>query len=188
MGKPMTAARMAAAGALAALAACAARPIEPPVESLTVSRVMGHDVPVEPLLPVQGSVWPDARDENQRGTLGNPDAGIRPTDNQRPGSQSREPMQRRGSSTPPNLLPSVTDASPALRQPTPPPAPVYAPPARAEGRVIPTPQGPVTTTTGGPGYATYTTPEGATGIAVPQGSTTTLLDADGRVRQVPTPR
>ncbi|MFB9969092.1 hypothetical protein ACFFMP_03075 [Pseudoroseomonas cervicalis] len=44
------------------------------------------------------------------------------------------------------------------------------------------------TTGGGPGYSTYTTPGGGSGIAIPQGGTTTLLGQDGTVRQVPTPR
>lgn len=182
MGKPRMALRLTAVGALAALAACAGRPLEAPVDSLTVARVMGQPVEVDPLLPVAGSVWPSAAEEGRRGTIGNPDAVIRPDQ-----TTDRPPPLRRGSSTPP-ALPPVTDAYPGLRQPTPPPAPVYAPPARADGRVIPTPQGPAITTGGGPGYATYTTPDGATGVAVPQGSTTTLMDADGRVRQVPTPR
>jgi hypothetical protein len=182
MGKPRMALRLTAVGALAALAACAGRPLEAPVESLTVARVMGHPVEVEPLLPVAGSVWPAASDESRRGTIGNPDAVIRPD------QQTERPLPpRRGSSSPP-ALPPVTDAYPGLRLPPMPAAPVYAPPARADGRVIPTPQGPAVTTGGGPGYSTYTTPEGATGVAVPQGSSTTMMDADGRVRVVPTPR
>ncbi len=187
MGKPLMA-RMAVMGALAALAACAVRPIEPPVDSPTVSRVLGKPVDLPPLLPEGGSVWPTESDEGPRGTLGNPDAGLRPGQT-REGAPDRPMPPRRGSGTAPALPPPATDtSSDLLRQPTIPPAPSYPAPARAEGRVIPTPQGPVTTTTGGPGYATYTAPDGSTGIAIPQGSTTTLMGADGRVRQVPTPR
>lgn len=182
MGKPVMV-RMAAVGALAALAACAGRPLEAPVDSLTVARVMGHPVEVPPLLPqAGGNVWPTAADEGPRGTLSNPDEGLRPDD------QPARPLPpRRGSGTPPPM-PPLTDATDGLRQPGVPPAPIYPPLPRTTGRVIPTPQGPVTTTGGGPGYSTYSTPEGATGIAIPQGGTTTLMDADGRVRQVPTPR
>jgi hypothetical protein len=183
MGKPGMAVRMAAVGALAALAACAGRPLEAPVDSLTVARVMGQQVEVDPLLPVAGSVWPSAADEGPRGTLGNPDAAVRPDQLQ----ERPVPPARRGSSTPPPF-PPVTDAAPGLRQPAIPPAPIYPAPSRADGRVIPTPQGPAVTTGGGPGYSTYVTPEGATGTAVPQGATTTMMDADGRVRVVPTPR
>jgi hypothetical protein len=183
MSKPVMMARLAAVGTLAALAACAVRPVEAPVDSLTVSRVMGHDIEVPPLLPQSGSVWPEQ--EGPRGTIGNPDAATRPGEL---APNQPTPRMRRGSSTPPDLFPPVTDTAPDLRPPDAPPAPVYAPPARADGRVIPTPQGPAVTTGGGPGYSTYTMPGGASGIAIPQGGTTTLMDGNGTVRQVPTPR
>jgi hypothetical protein len=184
------AARIASLAILAGLAACAGQPPEPPVESLTVYRVMGQAVEVEPLLPMAGSVWPT--EEGPRGTLGNPDAGVRPDQPVQAQDPSRGPPPRgvrRGSTTSPDLL-ATPEAPPLLRQPGPPPVPVPVerPAPRADGRVIPTPQGPAVTSGGGNGYSTYTMPGGATGIAIPQGSTTTLLDADGTVRQVPTPR
>lgn len=196
MGEPRMAMRMVAVGALAALAACSTQ-VEAPVESLTVARVMGQDVEVPPLLPIAGSVWP--AEETPRGTIGNPDAGIRPGQQQPPGLGNRTPPGyvappvvpgvRRGSTTPPDLL-AQPEPQPDMRQPDMPPIPTQParPPVRADGRVIPTPQGPAVTTGGGAGYSTYTNPGGGSGIAIPQGGTTTMMDADGRVRLVPTPR
>jgi hypothetical protein len=191
MGEPRMAMRMVAVGALAALAACSTQ-AEAPVESLTVARVMGQDVEVPPLLPIAGSVWPSQ--ESPRGTIGNPDAGLRPGQPmmQVPRSQGLVAppiVPGRGSGTPPDLL-TQPEPTPFLRQPDPPPAPrePLRPRTRADGRVIPTPQGPAVTTGGTEGYSTYTNPGGGSGIAIPQGGTTTLLDADGRVRLVPTPR
>lgn len=193
MGKPRIAMRMVAVGALAALAACSTQ-VEAPVESLTVARVMGQPVEVPPLLPIAGSVWPN--EEAPRGTIGNPDAGMRPGDQAAVGQTQRSQgrvaapvVPGRGSGTPPDLL-TQPEPRPALRQPDMPPYPTDpAPPRRrADGRVIPTPQGPAVTTGGTSGYSTYTNPGGGSGIAIPQGGTTTLLDADGTVRLVPTPR
>lgn len=186
MRQPRMATRAMALGGLIALAACSGGPIQPPVNSLTVARVMGNDVEVPPLLPESGnSVWPS--EDAPRGTIGNPDERIRPGD--QPGQRDQA---RRGSSTPPMNdvypYPPPGYQPPDLRPLNTPPAPLAPPPPRADGRVIPTPNGPVVTSTGGPGYATYTTPDGATGIAIPQGGTTTLLDGRGGVRQVPTPR
>ena len=185
MGKARKAAGWVAFGGMVVLAGCAAPQIQAPVDSLTVARVMGRDVEMAPLLPEAGnSVWPS--DESPRGTIGNPDARVRP------GEEQNLPRQtRRGSSTPPGINDAYAGPPPGMRPDlrplNTPPAPLAPPPARADGRVIPTPSGPVVTSTGGPGYATYTSPEGATGIAIPQGGTTTLLE-NGRVRQVPTPR
>ena len=193
MGEPRMAMRMVAIGALAALAACSTQ-VEAPVESLTVARVMGEPVDVPPLLPIAGSVWPN--EEAPRGTIGNPDAGMRPGQDpltspgrQLQGRVAPPVVPGRGSSTSPDLL-TQPQPVPALRQPDMPPYPVEPdrPRRRADGRVIPTPQGPAVTTGGGAGYSTYTNPGGGSGIAIPQGGTTTLLDSNGTVRQVPTPR
>ncbi|RMI25881.1 hypothetical protein EBE87_05620 [Pseudoroseomonas wenyumeiae] len=194
MGEPRMAMRMVAAiGALAALAACSTQ-VEAPVDSLTVARVMGQDVAVPPLLPIAGSVWP--AQEPPRGTIGNPNAGLMPWDETASQIQQSQPLVappvvpgRRGSSTPPDLL-AQPEPTPALRQPDMPPYPTEParPRRRTDGRVIPTPQGPAVTTGGTGSYSTYTNPGGGSGIAIPQGGTTTLLDADGTVRQVPTPR
>lgn len=193
MGEPRMAMRMVAIGALAALAACSTQ-VEAPVDSLTVARVMGQPEDVPPLLPIAGSVWPN--EEAPRGTIGNPDAGMRPgqqpvtsLNRTSPGYVAPPIVPGRGSGTPPDLL-TQPQPTPALRQPDMPPYPTEParPRRRADGRVIPTPQGPVVTTGGGAGYSTYTNPGGGSGIAIPQGGTTTLMDADGTVRLVPTPR
>lgn len=70
------------------------------------------------------------------------------------------------------------------------PGPPATPPARRQdGRVIPVPGGAPATTTGGTGaYQTYSTPGGGSGVAIPQGPTTTLIGPDGQVQVVPTPR
>jgi hypothetical protein len=170
---------------LLGLGACSAAsftgPREPvPTDSLTVQRIMGAPAEAPPLLPATGNVWPT--EEQPRATLGSPDIVPRPGD-------PAPPARARGSSTPPDLLLPGTDAAPSRAYPALPPAsPVAPPPPRRDGQVIPTPQGPAVTTGGGAGYSTYNTPGGASGIAIPQGATTTLLGQDGTVRQVPTPR
>ncbi|WP_159999268.1 hypothetical protein [Roseomonas sp. 18066] len=170
---------------LLGLGACTAAsftgPREPvPTDSLTAQRILGTPAEVPPLLPAPGNVWPT--EEQPRATLGSPEIVPRAGD-------PVPPLARRGSSTPPDLLAPGTDVSPAVRPyPTAPMAPVAPLAPRREGQVIPTPQGPAVTTGGGAGYSTYNTPGGASGIAVPQGATTTLLGQDGTVRQVPTPR
>ncbi|WP_419898170.1 hypothetical protein [Roseomonas sp. USHLN139] len=153
-----------------------------PTDSMTVQRIMGAPAEVPPLLPAPGNVWPT--EEQPRATLGSPE--IVP----RPGDPTPMPATRRGSSTSPDLLAPGTEFPPVARPypVMPPAAPVAPPPPRRDGQVIPTPQGPAVTSGGGLGYSTYNTPGGASGIAVPQGATTTLLGQDGTVRQVPTPR
>ncbi|MCQ4160599.1 hypothetical protein NON00_11740 [Roseomonas sp. GC11] len=151
-----------------------------PAESLTVQRVLGQPAEVAPLLPAPGNVWP-AAGEAPPPSPGNRD--LRPREGQ-PAPRSH------GSATPPELLAPGTPAgraAPAAAPPTPTPA-LTAPDRRAGGQVIHTPQGPVITATGGPGYATYNSPGGGSGIAIPQGATTLLLGADGSVRQVPAAR
>ncbi|WBV41355.1 hypothetical protein [Pseudoroseomonas cervicalis] len=173
---------------LAGLAGCSAASFTGPrdtvpTDSLTAQRILGRAVEVPPLLPAPGNVWPEG-EETRRATMADPD--VRPAD---PLAVPQPlPRQQRGSSTPPDLLaPGTTVGATAPRFATPaePPPP---PPPRRDGRVIPTPQGPAVTTGGGAGYSTYTTPGGGSGIAIPQGGTTTLLGQDGTVRQVPTPR
>ncbi|MDQ1079469.1 hypothetical protein [Pseudoroseomonas cervicalis] len=181
-------ARLAGLALLAGLTGCGASSFTGardtvPTDSLTAQRILGQPVEVPPLLPVAGNVWP-AGEETRRATLADPE--VRPAD---PLAVPQPlPRQQRGSSTPPDLLAPGTNVGatpPNFATPAEPPPP---PPPRRDGRVIPTPQGPAVTTGGGAGYSTYTTPGGGSGIAIPQGGTTTLLGQDGTVRQVPTPR
>jgi hypothetical protein len=103
---PGPVARGLAVAALAALAACST-PVEAPVDSLTVARVMGQQVDVPPLLPAAGSVWPEG--ESPRGTIGNPDAGLRP-------EQQSSASQPSGRVAPP-VVPG-SGAAAAARRPT----------------------------------------------------------------------
>ncbi|UFN50848.1 hypothetical protein LPC08_09670 [Roseomonas sp. OT10] len=118
-----------------------------------------------------------------------------------PGPQERLPpgRQLQGRDADGNRLPRRSPAStppepprefdPPPRFSTPPGPPATPPAPRQDGRVIPIPGGAPATTTGGTGsYQTYTTPGGGSGIAIPQGSTTTLIGPDGRVQVVPTPQ
>jgi hypothetical protein len=182
-----------------ALPACAALDVSPPwapssatapEDSLTVQRVVGAEPEVQPLLPEGGNVWPAA--EAPRATLADPEAAMRDVPEYtpripppRPEAQPRR--QPRGSSTPPQTeLPPTRDfryPSP-LAQP-----PLSPPPPRADGQVIPLPGGGAAVTTGGTErYQTFTEPGGGSGIAIPDGATTTLIGPDGRVRVVPRQR
>jgi hypothetical protein len=172
--------------ALLGLGACASNAITVPTDSLTVQRVMGQPAEAPPLLPTPGNVWPAA--EAERATMANTDLLTRPMD---PNAPPPPRAGRRGSSTPPDLLQPGTDPAPVSPgfSATPPPAENAPPPRRrAEGQVIPTPNGPAVTTGGGAGYRTYNAPGGGSGIATPENGSTTLLGTDGTVRQVPTPR
>lgn len=181
-------ARPAGLALLLGLGACASsftgEQITVPADSLTTQRILGMPTTAEPLMPVPGNVWPADEDTTARPTLGTPDILTRPSD-----PPPNRPIPR-GSGTAPDLLAPGTilprDNRAEFQAPPPPADP--APPPRRTGRVIPTPSGPVVTATEGAGYSTYNSPGGGSGIAVPQGATTTLLGQDGSVRQVPTPR
>ncbi|MFC4166043.1 hypothetical protein [Teichococcus aestuarii] len=189
-GRPGPWARPAGLALLLGLGACASSftgdPITVPADSLTTQRILGMPTQAEPLMPVPGNVWPTEEDQAERPTLGTPDILNRPAD---PPPPPNRPIPR-GSSTPPELLTPGTvlprDNRADFQAPPPPAEP--APPPRRAGRVIPTPSGPAVTTTEGAGYSTYNSPGGGSGVAIPQGATTTLLGQDGSVRQVPTPR
>lgn len=180
----------AALGLALALGACAASdPMEPMPDSLTIQRIKGQVAEIPPLTPVPGNVWPEQELERNAATMGDRDLLERaPTDNP---PAPRRPIPR-GSTTPPALLEQQGGIQPV------PPLPNTAPSAplrraeewerRTDGQVIHTPEGPAVTSGGGPGYRTYNMPGGGSGIAIPNGATTTLLGQDGTVRQVPTPR
>jgi len=182
-------------GLTLALGACAsAMPPEPMPESLTMLRITGRPVDVPPLMPVPGNVWPERELLREALTMGDRDLlESAPVDNPPP---PRRPIPR-GSSTPPGLLDqqgrsSVPEVRPVPEEPRTPPYPPARPTPewerRSDGQVIPTPQGPAVTTGGGPGYRTYNIPGVGSGVAIPNGATTTLLGQDGSVQQVPTPR
>ncbi|KAA2212283.1 hypothetical protein [Teichococcus oryzae] len=184
--------RAAGIAALLALGACASaltgpRSEEPP-DSLTVQRIQGRAAEVRPLLPAEGNVWPAAELESPRATLGSPDLMDRQSPDNPPPANRPIP---RGSSTPPDLLDRRTNDDFSGRPQSPPPSLSPLPQSQdfsRPGRVIPTPDGSVVTTGGNQGYSTYSGPNGRSGTAIQQGNTMILMDADGRVQQVPVPR
>jgi len=154
--------------------------VVPPDASLTVARVRGGAPEAAPLLPEPGDVWP-APEAASRATLANPDEALRGVPAFREGEPQPQTAARRGSSSPPPPpLPALTtpDEPPQLRQARPARLP------RLEDPVIDTPSGPVPVT-GRAGTVRGTqTPQGS-GIAIDQGSTTTLFGPGGRIEVVP---
>ena len=60
---------------------------------------------------------------------------------------------------------------------------------RPPGGVVNTPQGPAVDTGGTTGYRTLNTPSGPGAIVVPNGNgTSTVINPDGRIQTIPTPR
>ncbi len=177
--------------------------------STTVARLRTQADPAELLLPEPGDVWPGPLPP--RTTLANPDAALRGVPDYQPagarnfsdpdigpaperprgprGAPSAGlPGQLRGSSSlpPPPLTPPDL---PQAQAPLPPPAPLAPrPPARADGRIIQTPNGPVVTSGGTDRVQSFTVPGGGTGTAVRDGNNTVLFGPDGRVQTVPNPR
>jgi hypothetical protein len=156
--------------------------------SLNIERVRGNPPQIAALTYEPGTVWPAPSAEPARATLFNPEAPTPIGAAQPPPPPEPPPARPRvGSSAPPPPPAAPTDAERLRAQDV--TTPNRAPPApRLEGRVIQTPQGPVTITGGTPGAQTFTTPGGGTGIAIPQGPTTTLIGPGGQVTTVPTPR
>lgn len=164
--------------------------------SLNIERVRGTPPEIAALTYEPGTVWPAPSAEPARATLFNPDAPTpigaaqpppRAEAAPRPRPDAPPPSPRVGSASPPPPPFAQPDAERLRAQDV--TTPNRAPPApRLEGRVIQTPQGPVTITGGTPGAQTFTTPGGGTGIAIPQGPTTTLIGPGGQVTTVPTPR
>ncbi|HEY0421476.1 MAG TPA: hypothetical protein VGC80_18310 [Acetobacteraceae bacterium] len=137
-------------------------------------RVTGEDVPAEPLLPEAGNVWPGplppakTMSDLQREDRGNPPQEPRPIP--------------RGSSTPGA---PVTVTPPPPVSSVSPPTPRFASPP-AGSRVLQTPSGPATTSTGQNGVETFMTPSGRTGVVVPNGNgSSSMIGSDGSIVTVP---
>lgn len=172
-----------------------------PEDALTIQRVRYAAAPPNRLLPEAGDVWPGPLPP--RSTLANPDAALRGIPDYQPvpgrdanappppgntASIPRPPGPNRGSSSPP--------PPPVMTVPALPPQPLVLPPAqprtvpqlqpRADGQVINTPSGPVITSGGNDRVQSFNIPgSGATGTAIRDGNTTTLISPDGRVQVVP---
>ena len=161
-------------------------PNRPPGNAENMLRVMGQPVTDEPLTPEPGNVWPGPLPPQQ--TLqdiekSNNDSMLRPGEELNLG-------RPRGSGNPaPGLFqPNPSNTPAAQGDPAVPPitAPPPQPPPRSP--TIQTGTGAGTLNNGG-SVSTYTAPNGATGIVVPNGNgTSTLIGPDGGVQTVPTPR
>lgn len=167
----------------------------PMADSENVRRVRGLDPAVQTLEVEPGNVWPkfDTREPTLEDIANNPGAedarGFAPTTvpGGRPGlPDHHQPVPVRGSSTPPgNVQPSNNSIiSPYL---APPPPTGNAP--RSLGGVVNTPQGPAIDSGGTSGYRQLNTPSGPGAIVVPNGNgTSTVINTDGSVQTIPTPR
>jgi len=169
----------------------------PMADSENVRRVLGDPSDIRPLEPEPGNVWPGPpqpdptlADIQNRPAQEEENRGFPPT--QVPGAAPGLPAGRqprpRGSSTPPG---SVQPGLPDLPNPGPlaPPARAPAPSPARPGRALPLPNGPATDTGGTNNYRQLNTPRGPGAIVVPNGNgTSTVINPDGTVQTIPTPR
>ena len=173
----------------------ARNPDVPMADSENVRRVRGLD-PAIPTLEVEpGNVWPkfDTRDPTLEDIAANPgredSRGFEPTTTNggQPGlPDHRQPVPRRGSSTPPGSVQPSTSGFPSPSTAPPPPT-SFAP--KPPGGVINTPQGPAVDAGGTSFYRQLTTPSGPGAIVVPNGNgTSTIIQPNGSIQTIPTPR
>lgn len=189
---------LAIAAAAVVLAGCTARDefdpwgqrgVVRPEGSATLARITGGSPSMTPLLPESGNVWPV--EEAPRATLLNLEdqqRGIQPGN-----AASIPPPQalfrqdsvefERGSPQVAPPAPPPTRELPPPQTPALPPVLNIAPPTNDRVRILPS--GETVVQPGGTGPATFTTPGGGSGIAVPQGPNNVLIGPGGRVRQVP---
>ena len=168
----------------------------PMTDSENFRRAIGQSREIRPIEPEPGNVWPrfDNRDPTltdlQNNTGREDRRGFGPTSV--PGAQpglpaGRQPRPTRGSSTPPGSV-DTTPAGPYPVPNLPPPPPTAAAP-RPPGGVVNTPQGPAVDTGGTNSYRQLNTPAGPGAIIVPNGNgTSTIINPNGTVQTIPTPR
>lgn len=171
----------------------------PMTDSENVRRVLGQAPDPTPLQPEAGNVWPGP--ERPEPTL--EDLSKSPgTENQRgfpatsvPGAEPGLPAGRQprpqGSSAPPGYAPGNPSAAPGAGAGIPPiPRPrSSAPGPGPQGQVIQTPAGPAVDAGGTRSYRQLTTPQGPGAIMVPNGNgTSTIINPNGTIQTVPTPR
>lgn len=168
----------------------------PMADSENVRRALGEPSDVTPLAAEPGNVWPAPQPpeptladiQQQPGTENA--RGFPPTTT--PGAEPNYPAGRqprpRGSSTPPGSIPQ--NGNPALlapNGPAPPRSDVRGP--GPQGSVVHTPEGPAVDAGGTSSYRQLTTPRGPGAIMVPNGNgTSTIINTDGTIQTVPTPR
>ena len=170
-------------------------PNTPMADSENLRRVLGQDLTTTPLQPEPGNVWPGPQppepsltDVENKGNNAGSDAVV-------PGAQPGLPAGRqprpRGSSTPPGSVQPDASPSPSAAPVTPPFSANQAPqtPGNRLGTVVQTPQGPAVDAGGNGNYRQLTTPQGPGAIIVPNGNgTSTIINPNGSVQTVPTPR
>ena len=169
-------------------------PNVPMADSENVRRVLGQDPQIQALQTEPGNIWPgptapeptledierNPQQENQR--------GFPPTAVPTPGLPAgRQPVPRRGSSTPPGSVEPGLPGIPSVQAPPPPPLSSVPGPGPL-GRVVPTPRGPAVDAGGTNRYRQLTTPQGPGAIVVPNGNgTSTVINPNGSVQIIPTP-
>ena len=165
----------------------------PMADSENVRRALGQASDIAPLQPEPGNVWPAPQGPEptladlQQG--GDPARGFAPTTV--PGAEPGLPAGRQprplGSSTPPGSNqpgPGLPSSTPPLAQPR-----SSAPGPGPQGQITQTPGGPAVDAGGTSSYRQLTTPRGPGAIMVPNGNgTSTIINPDGTVQTVPTPR
>ena len=170
-------------------------PTLPMADSENVRRALGQPAEIEPLGPEPGNVWPAkqgpeptlsdiGKQQDAEGRRGFPATRVPGAE---PGLPDHRQPRPRGSSTPPG------NASPGLDKLAPigvPPAPRSSVPGQGPaGNVVNTPEGPAVDTGGAKGYRQLNTPRGPGAIMVPNGNgTSTIINPDGSVQTVPSPR
>lgn len=166
------------------------------VDSLNVRRALGRTVDVEPLAPEPGNVWPEQRREVptlqdlQRDPTPGAGDGFQPTDvpGRPPGLPASRQPRPLGSSTPPgNDQPGATPLQRPSVQPQ--PRTPSGTPRDPTGSAVQLPGGTAFDTGGTRGYRQLNTPSGPGAIVVPNGNgTSTVINPDGTVQTIPSPR
>lgn len=172
-----------------------ANPNIPMSDSENVRRALGQDPDIKPLESETGNIWPGPQRPDptladiQNRTKQEDERGFPPTTVPTPGlPDHRQPVPRRGSSTPPGSVePGLPPPPNGVNVPPPPPSSVPGP--GPIGRVVPTPRGNAIDSGGTDRYRQLTTPQGPGAIIVPNGNgTSTIINPNGSVQVVPTPR
>lgn len=172
-------------------------PNAPVGTSVNLSRSSGHDVAVAPLTPEAGDVWPGPppptptlQDIERSGELtSGPELAVPGAPLQRAPIASPNPAVGSSVPTPSNGQPGMPN--PSVAPPVSGPNAANAPPPgrNRAGQVVPLPGGPGVTTGGTNSYQTLTTPGGGSAIIVPNGNgTSTVINPDGTIQTIPTPR
>jgi len=175
-----------------------ANPNLPMTDSENLRRALGQEADFTPLTPEAGNIWPGTErtaptltDVARQGSTESA-RGFAPTTV--PGATPGLPAGRqprpttRGSGTPPGSVQPGAGGLPNAGV-TPPPPSASVPGPGPQGQVVQTPQGPAVDAGGTPGYRQLTTPQGPGAIMVPNGNgTSTIINPNGTVQTVPTPR